>query len=92
MTNHTPTPWEVVDDTFIGSDVDNHGFICRVNTDHVDATVNDAANAAHIVKAVNHHDELVELARQCVLAHEEGDPMCEDIAAAARAILAEVQS
>ena len=61
MTKHTPIPWRVADKSLglmgilrvQNKDVD----ICNVFNDK---SVNSEANAKHIVKCVNMHDELVE--------------------------------
>ena len=67
---HTPAPWRVIDDTLIqydgddeeiADDFDRHeiGWIVETCCAHVSYKDVDAANAAHIVKCVNHHDELI---------------------------------
>lgn len=56
-TKHTPTPWDQLNDVFTIED----GYFSMIQTpDQCIANVFDEANAAHIVKCVNMHDELVE--------------------------------
>lgn len=56
-TKHTPTPWEVNGDTYVTV----NSLIIAHCKQHGNTTLEDAeANAAHIVKAVNCHDDLVE--------------------------------
>lgn len=56
-TKHTPTPWNQLNGVFTPED----GYFSMVQTpNQCIANVFDEADAAHIVKCVNMHDELVE--------------------------------
>ena len=76
----TPAPWAVADDTVIYYDGDDEDIVADFANHEVESLGEtcighvgykgvDAANAAHIVKCVNHHDELVtrltQLVRDC---------------------------
>ena len=55
-TQHTPTPWQINKNNYCKIEVP------KINSDNTFeiAMLNNATNAAHIVKCVNLHDELVE--------------------------------
>lgn len=56
-TKHTPTPWDQLNNVFTMED----GYFSMIQTpDQCIANVFDEADAAHIVKCVNMHDELVD--------------------------------
>lgn len=56
-TKHTPTPWDQINGVY----TQENGYFSMVQTpDKCVADVFDKEDAAHIVKCVNMHDELVE--------------------------------
>jgi N-dimethylarginine dimethylaminohydrolase len=58
---HTPTPWDKLNGVFTPED----GYFSMIQTpDKCIANVFEEANAAHIVKCVNMHDELVEALKE----------------------------
>lgn len=68
-TQHTPTPWKVVkrasemSSMWIAGNIKESGFateVCYIAEHGLKPSEMDKANAAHIVKCVNLHDELVE--------------------------------
>ncbi len=65
---HTPTPWEVIkedgwDTVYIdGPTLDSRGFVVIPDT-----TKRAYADAAFIVRAVNSHDDLVEIAKAMLM-------------------------
>lgn len=60
-TKHTPTPWDQLNNVFTMED----GYFSMIQTpDQCIANVFDEADAAHIVKCVNMHDELVEALKE----------------------------
>ena len=67
VAKHTPTPWGIYHEpegqVFIGTAEGEPWFICRIrhgcNEHGQPEGVEDKANAEFIVRAVNHHDELV---------------------------------
>ena len=75
-TAHTPTPWAIssVEDgglSIVPKETPPHLTICLLpSAPYIER---DLANAAFIVRAVNSHDELVTLAGQIILAHEQGE-------------------
>jgi len=66
---HTPTPWKVYlyGGVQIGQE-DTGEAVCSMWGDKQEGE----ANAAHIVKCVNMHDELVEALRKCGMLLEHG--------------------
>ncbi len=71
MTNnkHTPTPWKVFlaknnGESLLGIGEDTGAGIVAYNGTMWRDEAEAKANAAFIVKAVNHHDELVEMVRE----------------------------
>ena len=73
MTTHTPTPWFVHNDTAIATEFDNGGRVAdaakgiSVDGDYC-MTETSKANAEFIVKACNHHNDLVQLAESVLFA------------------------
>lgn len=90
---HTPTPWNYKQayangaGAFIGPD--GKGIACITSSTKRD---NNAANAAHIVRCVNAHDELVAALRALLKAHGERTSWAsESLWDAARAALAKAE-
>lgn len=70
-TNHTPTPWDQLNDVFTIED----GYFSMIQTpDKCIANVFDEANAAHIVKCVNMHDDLVGALKK-IIDRSHNDPL-----------------
>ncbi len=67
-TKHTPTPWDHINGVY----TQENGYFSMVQTpDGCVAYVFDKEDAAHIVKCVNMHDELVEAISDCLWMIEE---------------------
>ena len=101
MSKHTPTPWRVEHDPEDGAiEVYSDGETARWVADCCCDSDVDLANAAHIVKCVNAHDELVSLVRDAhhasMLAYSKLDANTASevgrVIDRARAILAKVET
>lgn len=97
---HRPTPWHIVRAAGKQAIFDATGLIATISGRFVDGKRCDAANAALIVRAVNHHEELVEGLKALMEDYEDntvGDLGDEDLNVPlalknARAVLAKVEA
>lgn len=86
MSNHTPTPWK---DPNV---IDNEGFHAIVTTiGKIICTVFQKENAAHIIKCVNMHDELVEALQYALKQVEDCCPNLTNTPKVIRAVLAKAK-
>ena len=102
-TNHTPAPWyadtELATCAVLPAGTDDWRFavaVCQPPNYHPSgiaaANAESRANAAHIVRCVNAHDELVAALQRCATALAlYGQPSAEGAVKQARAALAKVQ-
>lgn len=97
MSEHTPAPWQVHSDheallvigNIDGPDEGRFTYtpVCNTDSDDANPPGLDAANAAHIVRCVNNHAQLLKLAKTITLTYGDIHPLGK----MARAAIAKVE-
>ena len=73
MSKHTPTPWHTMHNKLESSICGEGQFVARVDGSETQTREEGEANADHIVKCVNAHDELVAALRDVLADSDAGN-------------------